>query len=99
MKIKHRLFVNSMIFILTALILILSSTFVANSLSKIVNKVDIVDVIGLKLIREENDSDMKNGRYRLVEIPENINIIDARIVNKSEVYKFSNKDNILLDSS
>lgn len=52
MKIKHRLFVNSMIFILTALILILSSTFVANSLSKIVNKVDIVDVIGLKLIRE-----------------------------------------------
>lgn len=66
--------------------------FTANSATKIVSNVEIVDVAGLKLIK-----DSTNLNYKLVEIPEGINIIDAKIIHLGNVYKFSDGENILLD--
>ncbi len=98
MRIRRSLYVNLVFLFVSSLILILCSVQIVKSLPKIVNKVDIIDVVGLKIIREESGVDCEDVRYKLIDIPENINIINARIVHSGEAYKFLNPDNILLDS-
>lgn len=63
-----------------------------NSLTKIISNVEIVEVSGLKLIK-----DAANSNYKLVEKPENINIINAKIVHRGNIFTFTEKDNILID--
>lgn len=75
--------------------MILFTNYKVNAFSKIVSKVQIIDVSGIKLIREETDS----VKYKLSEMPNNINLIEAKIVNKGEFYKFTKEDRFLIDSS
>ena len=96
MKLKCRFVFNLTLFIFVFVSVILFTTFKVNACSKIVNKVEILDVTGLKLVREEIESE---GRYKLVEIPSNINVIDAKIASRGEFYKFTKEDGFLIDST
>lgn len=95
MKLKCRFVFNLTIFLFVFVSVILFTTCEGNAFSKIINKVEILDVVGIKLIREEIES----GRYKLAEIPSNVNVIDAKIASKGELYKFTKEDGFLIDSS
>lgn len=90
---KLKISVNVLFALIVSLFLVFCGGYVARPLSKIVSKIEIVNVVGLKIVREEGIG------YKLVDVPSNINILDARIANSGEVYKFSNQDKILLDSA
>ena len=87
MKNKLRIISTFMILILT---LLFGKASIANSITKIINNVEIVNVCGIKLIK-----DVEKLNYKLVDIPEGINVLDSKIIHLGNIYRF--KDNILLD--
>lgn len=98
MKIKYRHIINAFVFCMMVFTMLMSNKLNASSISKIVSKLEITSALGLSIVKEESQSN-GNAVYKLTNIPNNINILDIKLINKSISYTFSNDGRILLDSS
>lgn len=98
MKIKHRYTIKTFVFCMVVFMMLIGNKLNANSISKIVNKLEITSVLGISIVKDESPK-KEDAVYKLINIPNNVTILDVKLINKSISYTFSNDGRILLDSS